>query len=52
MIGAATATALGGTVLTVRIANPGELGVGRATAGPGGSRGPMVAPRTTPGGGV
>lgn len=51
MIGDAVGTALGGKVLTVRIANAGELGVGRASAGPGGSRGPMVAQRTTPGGG-
>jgi hypothetical protein len=52
MIAAAMATALGGKVLTVRIANAGELGLGRASPGPGGSRGPMVARPTAPGGGT
>jgi hypothetical protein len=53
IIGVATATALGGKVLDVRIANAGELGFGRSAAGPGsGSRGPKLIPRTQPGGGV
>ncbi len=52
VIAAAMATALGGKILTVRIANPGELGLGKASPGPGGSRGPMVARPTTPGGGT
>jgi hypothetical protein len=52
MIGVATATALGGRVLDVRIMNAGELGIGRANAGPGGSRGPMVAGTPRAGGGV
>jgi hypothetical protein len=52
MIAAAMKTALGGQVLTVRLANAGEVGLGRASPGPGGSRGPMAAPVTRQGGGV
>jgi hypothetical protein len=52
MIGEATATALGGKILTVRLANAGDVGMGRSNAGPGGSRGPMAARPTTPGGGT
>lgn len=54
MIGVATADAImrGGKVLDVRIANIGELGFGRASAGPGGSRGPMATPPVRPGGSV
>ncbi len=51
MIAAAMKTAMGGTVMTVRLSNPGELGLGRATPGPGGSRGPKVVPPAAPGGG-
>jgi hypothetical protein len=51
MIAAALTTGLSGTVLTVRLANAGELGLGRATPGPGGSRGPKVVPPAAPGGG-
>ena len=51
MIGVATATALGGMVLDVRIRNAHEVGGSRASAGPGGSRGPMVTPQSAPGGG-
>jgi minor tail protein len=50
MIGVAVATALGGMVLNVRSRGPGEANAGPARAG-GGSRGPMVAPPTAPGGG-
>lgn len=51
-IGIATATALGGRVLDVRITNAGDLGLGRANAGPGGSRGPMAAGTPRQGGSV
>ena len=51
-IGVAVATALGGQVLGVRITNGSELGLGRANAGPGGSRGPMAAGTPRAGGGV
>jgi hypothetical protein len=51
MIGVATATAIGGKVLDVRVRNLGELGLGRATAGPGGGRGPLVVKPAAPGGG-
>lgn len=52
MIGVATATALGGQVLTVRIANAREVGLGTANAGPGGSRGPRAADTPKQGGSV
>lgn len=51
-IGVATATALGGKILDVRITNAGELGLGRAKVGPGGGRGPMVAGTPRAGGDV
>lgn len=51
MIAAAVKTAMGGQVLTVRVANPGEIGLGRASSGPGGSRGPMAAAPARQGGG-
>lgn len=50
VIGEAMATALGGKILRVRNENEGGGGGGRA--GTSGNRGPMAAPRTTPGGGV
>lgn len=52
MIAAALKVALNGTVMTVRPQNPGEIGLGRANAGPGGSRGPKVVPPAAAGGGV
>jgi hypothetical protein len=52
MIASALQTGLSGTVLTVRLANPGEIGLGRASPGPGGSRGPKSLPPAAPGGGV
>jgi|SRR6188768_986001 len=52
MIGAATATALGGQILTVRIANAREVGLGTANAGPGSSRGPRAADTPKQGGSV
>jgi hypothetical protein len=49
-IGAAMATALGGQVLTVRIANPREVGIPVSSGS--GSRGPMAAGSPRPGGAV
>ncbi len=51
MIAEATMTALGGTILTVKMA-PGSSGIGSATPGPGGSRGPMQVPPARQGGAV
>lgn len=51
MIGAATATALGGQILTVRIANAREVGI-PANTGPGTNRGPMAAGTPRQGGSV
>jgi hypothetical protein len=50
MIGASMATALGGQILTVRIANPREVGIPVSSGG--GSRGPMAAGTPRPGGAV
>lgn len=52
MIGVATATALGGTIIDVRITNGSDIGLGRARVGPGGSRGPMTAGTPQAGGSV
>jgi hypothetical protein len=53
MMANATATALGGKVLSFRLANPRDIGIGTVTVtGPGGSRGPMKPDPLRPGGDV
>jgi hypothetical protein len=53
MMANATATALGGKVLSFRITNPRDIGIGPVTVtGPGGSRGPMKPDPLRPGGAV
>ncbi len=53
LIARAIRNELGGMTLRTEISNVGALGfVGRASAGPGGSRGPANMPTSSPGGGV